>query len=41
MPFVADASVAACWLLPDEAHPLATAARERLLRDPAPAHLVV
>ncbi len=35
MPFVVDASVTACWLLPDEANPLATAARERLLRDPA------
>jgi predicted nucleic acid-binding protein len=35
MPFVVDASVTACWLLPDEAHPVATAARERLLRDPA------
>lgn len=35
MPFVVDASVAACWLLPDETHPLASAARERLLRDHA------
>jgi predicted nucleic acid-binding protein len=35
MPFVVDASVTACWLLPDEAHPLATAARKRLLHDPA------
>ncbi|MGH6839593.1 MAG: hypothetical protein ACREDT_12505 [Methylocella sp.] len=32
MPFVVDTSVTTCWLLPDEAHPRATAARERLLR---------
>ncbi|MCI0597933.1 MAG: type II toxin-antitoxin system VapC family toxin [Beijerinckiaceae bacterium] len=35
MPFVVDASVTACWLLPDEAHPLTAAARERLLGDHA------
>lgn len=35
MPFVVDASVTACWLLPDEAHPIAAAARERLLHDHA------
>jgi len=35
MPFVLDASVTACWLLPDEAHRIATVARERLLHDRA------
>jgi len=35
MPFVVDASVTACWLLPDESHLIAAAARERLLRDHA------
>jgi predicted nucleic acid-binding protein len=35
MPFVVDASVTACWLLPDETNPLAAAARERLVRDSA------
>lgn len=33
MPFVVDASVAACWLLPDERHPVATLARNRLVAD--------
>jgi predicted nucleic acid-binding protein len=32
---VADASVAACWLLPDEVHPVAAAARARLAGDHA------
>src|SRR5579862_2436139 len=31
-PFVLDASVAASWLLPDERHPLAEAAMERMRR---------
>jgi|SRR3954465_1592184 predicted nucleic acid-binding protein len=35
MPFVIDASVAACWLLPDEAHDIATAAFSRLVTDHA------
>ncbi len=35
MPFVVDASVTACWLLPDEAHPLAAVARAKLLGDHA------
>ena len=35
MPFVVDASVTACWLLPDEAHPIATATRAKLGHDPA------
>lgn len=35
MPFVMDASGSACWLLPDEAHPVATAARARLAGDHA------
>ncbi len=35
MPFVVDASVTACWLLPGESHPLALVARERLLSDSA------
>lgn len=30
MAFVVDASVAACWLMPDELHPVATMAYERL-----------
>jgi predicted nucleic acid-binding protein len=33
MPFVIDASVAASWLLPDEGHPSATAAYNRLRSD--------
>jgi predicted nucleic acid-binding protein len=35
MPFVIDASVAACWLLPDEGHDIATAAFSRLVTDHA------
>jgi predicted nucleic acid-binding protein len=35
MPFVVDASVAACWLMPDERHPLADAAYARIAGDPA------
>jgi predicted nucleic acid-binding protein len=35
MPFVVDASVAACWLSPDELHPVADAAWRRIARDPA------
>jgi predicted nucleic acid-binding protein len=35
MAFVLDASIAACWLLPDETHAVATAALERLAREPA------
>jgi predicted nucleic acid-binding protein len=35
MAFVLDASVAACWLLPNETHPIATAALDRLAREPA------
>ena len=33
MPFVIDASVTACWLLPDETHPAATTAYEKLKLD--------
>lgn len=35
MPFVIDASVAACWLLPDESHPYADAAFDRFPSDTA------
>jgi len=35
MPFVVDASVAACWLMPDERHPLADAAYASIASDPA------
>jgi len=35
MPFVIDASVAACWLMPDERHPVAEAAHKRITHDPA------
>ena len=34
MPFVIDASIAACWALRDEQHSYADAARERLVNDP-------
>jgi len=34
MPFVIDASIAACWALRDEQHPYADAARERVANDP-------
>lgn len=34
MAFVLDASLAAAWCLPDEAHPLAERALERLREDP-------
>jgi hypothetical protein len=30
MPFVVDASVAACWFMPDERHPIAEAAYRRI-----------
>jgi predicted nucleic acid-binding protein len=33
MPFVLDASVAACWLLPDERHPAADAAYALIAQD--------
>lgn len=35
MPFVIDASIAACWLMPDEGHAQATAAYNRLVDDHA------
>ncbi|HWG04695.1 MAG TPA: type II toxin-antitoxin system VapC family toxin [Beijerinckiaceae bacterium] len=35
MPFVVDASVAACWLLPDERHSVAETAFQRIAHDPA------
>lgn len=35
MPFVIDASIAACWLMPDEGHTQATAAYNRLVDDHA------
>jgi predicted nucleic acid-binding protein len=35
MAFVIDASVAACWLMPDEMHAVADAARRRMLSDAA------
>jgi predicted nucleic acid-binding protein len=35
MPFVLDASVAACWAFEDEDHPIATAALDRVRRDEA------
>lgn len=35
MPFVVDASVAACWFMPDERHPAAEAAYRRIARDSA------
>jgi len=35
MPFVVDASVAACWFMPDERHPVADAAYRRIGLDPA------
>jgi predicted nucleic acid-binding protein len=35
MPFVVDASVVACWLLPDERHPIAAAAYKRIAVDSA------
>jgi len=34
MPFVVDASVAVCWLMPDERDPIATAAFARVAADP-------
>lgn len=33
MPFVVDASVTACWLMPDEVHPLATVAYDAIAVD--------
>ncbi|MDE1145506.1 MAG: type II toxin-antitoxin system VapC family toxin [Azospirillaceae bacterium] len=35
MPFVIDASIAACWAFKDEDHPLATSALERIRNDRA------
>lgn len=35
MTFVIDASVAACWLMPDEMHPVADAARRCMLNEPS------
>jgi len=35
MPFVVDASVVVCWLMPDEGHTVAEAAYERLAHDSA------
>ena len=35
MPFVVDASVAACWFMPDERHPIADAAYRRIAHDSA------
>ncbi len=35
MPFVIDASVTACWLLPDENHAVANLARKLLMSEPA------
>ena len=40
MPFVVDASVAACWLMPDEQHPVATAAYARIASDTAIAPVI-
>jgi predicted nucleic acid-binding protein len=34
MPFVVDASVAACWFMRDERHPVADAAYRRIAHDP-------
>ncbi len=34
MPFVVDASVAACWIMPDERHATAERAFARIARDP-------
>jgi predicted nucleic acid-binding protein len=34
MPFVVDASVAACWIMPDERHAVAERAFARIARDP-------
>lgn len=35
MPFVLDASIAACWVFDDEDHPIAAAALERIRHDEA------
>jgi predicted nucleic acid-binding protein len=35
MPFVVDTSVAVCWFMPDERHPIADAAFRRIIDDPA------
>jgi predicted nucleic acid-binding protein len=35
MLFVVDASVAVCWVMPDELHPVAAAAYARIAADPA------
>ena len=35
MPFVVDASVAACWFMPDERHPISDAAYRRIAHDSA------
>ena len=40
MPFVVDASVAVCWFMPDERHPIADAAFRRIRLDPAVASVL-
>jgi predicted nucleic acid-binding protein len=35
MPFVVDASVTACWFMPDERHPVAEAAYKKIVHDTA------
>jgi hypothetical protein len=35
MSFVIDTSIAACWLMPDEHHPIADAAQRRIIHEPA------
>jgi predicted nucleic acid-binding protein len=35
MPFVVDASVAVCWFMPEERHPIADAGFQRIRLDPA------
>jgi predicted nucleic acid-binding protein len=35
MPFVVDASVAVCWFMPNERHPIADAGFQRIRLDPA------
>jgi predicted nucleic acid-binding protein len=40
MPFVIDASVAVCWLMPDERHAIADAAQRRIAHDQAVAPML-
>jgi predicted nucleic acid-binding protein len=40
MPFVVDASVAACWFMPDERHPVADAAFRMIAQDSAVASVL-